>query len=425
MKKQSNQSAKPSTNTTTELLMASVFLSLEDIDKTFHLLEEHPEKESAISAKLLQQMFIYKELTEASEIKKQVKNRLAEWSEKYGEPTISQYTYIGKAYGIPIDEMMDRHIDPKGIMDLLNCYVVGQDDYKRKLSVAFHIHLMKNSPAGRNLDLPKSSLLVCGPSGSGKTYAAQTLAKNFNKPVVSINCNSIVPVGIVGTTIPDHFTSQLVRGHSPKEMEECIVLLDEFDKILQNPEFREPLQNEILSLTDDYGEIKCRVNFMNNSEFVSIPTRNMMFIYTGVFDGINKIKTGDSIGYCQRNDTADPGQLKAADLLAYGVKPELVGRIRNFSMLEQLTVNDLLNVLNTSLESPFQEYQNYFRVQGNKLTVTDDAKQALAEIASERKLGVRGMKNLLHELLTEEMFHLPAGKPLSITYDFITNHINH
>lgn len=408
---------------TSNLLMASVFLSMEDIEKTLNMLNKHPEKQPVISVKLRQQLSLYKELTDISNIKKQVKARIEEWSLKYGDLDMTQYAYVSKTFGITISDLFSKQISPRDIYDLLNCYVSGQDKYKRKLSVAFSLHLLKNSPSAQDTDLPKSSLLVCGPSGSGKTYAVQTLAKNFNKPVVIIHCNSLVPSGIVGSTIPNHFTALLVKGYTPKELEESLVLLDEVDKPLQNPEFCEALQNEFLSLSDDQGEIKCKVTFDNNSEYVSIPTKSMMFVYTGVFDGIFKLKTADGIGFCHQNRKDNPTELEADDLLAYGMKRELVGRIQSFTTVEHLTLEEMLNVLNAPLESPLLEYLNYFRLSGVNLIVTEEAKQYLAEIAVNRKLGVRGLKSILNELLNEEMFSWSGGR-IEITRNYIDNHIS-
>lgn len=418
--KQTNQLLASST---TNLLLASVSLSMEEVDKTISALKKHPERDAEIIDVLYKHLLISKKITKMNELEESIKTRVEEWSLKYGTLSMSQYAFLSKVYGIAVGELMKTQINPKLLYDLLSCFVIGQEDYKRKLAIAFNIHLMKNNAKSQYEDLPKSSLLVCGPSGSGKTFAVQTLSKFFHKPVVIINCNSVVPVGIVGTTIPNHFTSLLVKGHSPKDLEECLVILDEFDKILQSPLYNLALQNELLCLCDDCGEIKCRVDFNYNSEVVSIPTKNMMFVFTGVFDGIKKIKKGNSLGFGHHKVESDSCHLGPTDLVEYGVKPEIVGRIQNYTMLDSLTIDDFLNVLNAPLESPIIDYQNYFKQQGVKLDVKDEAKRYMAELAYNRKLGVRGLKGLLNEILSEAMFSLSSDN-VEISCDYINEHIN-
>lgn len=423
MKKSISQtpvSPKTLSASSSELLFASVFLSVDNIKKTLSIWDAHPEKKSIVSVKLFQQLAIYKEITGNSEIIDKVKKRITEWRTHFGEPSMSQFAFLGKTFGIPMGDLLQGKTQPKDICDFLKCYVVGQDDYVRKLSTSFSIHLLKNSVRAKNLDLPKNSLLVCGPSGSGKTFAVQTLAKCFNMPMVTIHANTIVPVGIVGTTIPDYFTSMLSQGYKPKELEASLVFIDELDKTIQSPLYYEALQNEILSLCDDKGEIECKLG-PNDKEMVKIPTKNMMFVYTGVFDGIEKILEGGGLGFSQCHENAKHHKLELQDIVAFGLKPELVGRIQNITMIGRLTANDMLNILNSPLESPFLDYQNYFRLLGAEFTISEDAKMYLSEMAVERKLGARGLKSMLNDLLADEMFDF-SGRNIEINADFLRQH---
>jgi ATP-dependent protease Clp ATPase subunit len=201
-------------NNVRRLLFAGFGIPVEKAIAYLDDMEAHPEKASKYN-QLLTKLSTeqYESIREKpiEELKRMAKERVKEWTERIGPVSTHEYVTMSKLWDIPIDGIINEKITPELIKKMLDFFVIGQEKYKVKLSVAFFTYLMHGRQA--NSFLPKSNLLVCGPSGSGKTYGMQTLAKLFHVPFVTIHCNSLVQEGIVGPGLTDGFTSLLTHSY--------------------------------------------------------------------------------------------------------------------------------------------------------------------------------------------------------------------
>ena len=430
--KNRNQIPNPVVERVKGLLFASLFMKMGDVVQTSKALDKRPEKSDEIHEMLLQMMDEelpkYKEVLTFDELKEAVSNRVEEWTKSIGTPSMKQYASLSKCWGIPIDEIIKEKITPKTIYDLLDCFMVGQQEYKRCLSLSFYYYLMKRDFRAKTMSLPKGNLFVCGHSGSGKTLGIQIVASYFGVPVIVINSSTLVPEGIMGNSIPDYFTEawKSAKGETEEEkieyLSRLIICFDEFDKSFQSNRFGNTIVNEMLCLTDDNGVIRFRKTNSNLSDFITIPTRQMMFVFMGVFEGIDKTNNGGNLGFRNAEIRSNKG-IEPNDLVKFGIKPELVGRIQNYTTVERLSADNLYELLDTKMDSPLIEFANYFCLNGIELTLTPEAKMLLAEIAYERDLGARGIKGLLNSILDDAMFSL-SGNRLEIDRDYVKQHIN-
>ena len=402
-----------------------------------HLLMQNLAKQEAIKEK------------PREELTSMVKERVEEWNRTIGSVSTQEYVMMSKQWDIPVDEIIEKRITPELIKEILDFFVMGQEKYKIKLSVAFFTYLMHGRQAG--LILPKSNLLVCGPSGSGKTYGMQVLSKLFHVPFVTIHCNSLVQEGIVGSSITDGFTSLLSQGWLKEEVERAVVCFDEFDKLFEKKNegnsgyYNARIINEMLNIIDDKGEVEFRKNYDNNSERIKLPTRKMMFVFTGVFDGLgrdpdkkNKKATLSSerreIGFMAnikpkeepKQETTDVIEPTVEKFVEFGIKPEIMGRIQNFVFLKALSEEEMVGLFDLGVYSPFSEFEQYFSNNGIDTILTDEGKHTLARLAIERKLGVRGLKSLLQQVLLEDMYDLEVGEDhiLKVTKEYIMDNLN-
>ena len=415
-----------------DLLFASLFMDMDVVKQTTRTLKDRPERTKQIlevlSSMMKERMPKFKhdlgkdEVSQQQALKDLAMTRVDEWVSAIGNPSMRQYAALSKHWNIPVGDII-KGITPKKIYELLDWFVVGQEDYKRKIATSFYVYKMKCDPSKESMSLPRNNLLVYGPSGSGKTYCIQVLARQFGSVSICIDCSTLVPQGIVGTNVSDYFTRAYMNleGLNEREKEEkiknALVLFDEFDK---TP--KESIINEFLSLIDDKGRISFRESFNSNSDYITIPTNKMMFVFTGVFDGLDAIRSGNSIGF-QGLEAVAKKAISSSDLIRYGIKPEIVGRIHSCTTVEQLAVNDLYELLSAKMESPLNDYLNYFYLNDIKITVTDEAKMMLAQKAYNMGLGVRGLKNMISTILEKEMFELHPDQSLTVDEEYIERHI--
>ncbi|MGP1446640.1 MAG: AAA family ATPase [Candidatus Limimorpha sp.] len=403
-----------------------------------------------LSQNLSNQFDEIKEKTKG-ELKNMVKIRVQEWQETIGHVSMQEFVSMSNHWEISIDDIIDERITPELIKEMLDFFIVGQDNYKVKLSIAFFTYLMRKDSKTPNL--PKSNLLVCGPSGSGKTYGMQVLSKLFQVPFITVHCNSVVQEGIVGTSLTDGFTSSLINGWKKEQIEHAVVCFDEFDKLFERPHsgkstgvYNERIVNEMLNIIDDKGEVEFKTTFdSRESDRIKISNRKMMFVFTGVFEGIGKqleeIRQDDltsrkKIGFRNREEQQQQlesnqdtilikKQLNENDFIAFGVKPEIVGRIQNFVNLEPLNEEEMMRLFDLGPYSPFTEFEQYFAFNNIDTVLTEEGKHTLAKLACERNLGVRGLKGLLQRVLTEDMYDLEVGEDniLKITKQYIMDNL--
>lgn len=275
--------------------------------------------------------------------------------------------------------------------------------------------------------LPKCNLLVCGPSGSGKTYGMQVLSKLFRLPFLIIHCNSLVQEGIIGPSLSESFTSLALEGWSSKELERSVICFDEFDKLFEKTTegnsagyFNARIINELLNIIDDKGEIEFKFGYDPTAKRQKISNEKMMFVFTGVFNGMRKLndeetdKIARPIGFNKMvTKIVSPAKrslITPDDLVKFGINPEIVGRIQNYTYVDALTEDDMVRLFDLGVNSPFAEFEEYFKYSGIEAVITDDGKRALAKISIENNLGVRGLKSLLQQALMEDMFDLEVGE---------------
>ena len=360
---------------------------------------------------------------EVIERRESVCKRVEEWEKEFGPALMREVVAMSRLWNVPVDKIITRKITPELIKEMLDEFLVGQEEYKIPLSLAFYTYLMKKSHRG---SLPKSNLLVCGPSGSGKTYGMHVLASLFNVPYVIVHCNNLVQEGIVGATLTTGFTS-LLKKWTLEEIKGAVVCFDEFDKLFEQGEFNARVINEMLNIIDDKGKLEFREDFDQNSKGrTSIPTDKMMFVFTGVFEGLQRKKSATStIGFKYSVSQSGKENLDAEDFIRYGIKPEIMGRIQNFITIDALSEEQLFQIFDRELSSPFTEYERYFAYNDIQAVLTDEGKRTLAKMAKERGMGVRGLKGLLHQALLEDMYDLEVGeeKILNITEKYIYDNL--
>ena len=406
---------------------------LEDMD-------HHPEKlrkyYNLLTENLSMQYEEFK-LKPMKELVSMAKERSKVWSEVIAPITLQEIVAMNKQWGIPVNEIIGRKITPELIKEMLDIFVIGQNKYKVKLSVAFFTYLMHQRRVGMNL--PKCNLLVGGPSGTGKTYAMQILSQLFRVPFVLVHCNSVVQEGIEGSSLTDGFTMLLSQGWLKEEIQHAVVCFDEFDKLFEKSAtggesgcFDSRIVNEMLNIIDDKGEVEFKDSFdTKTAKPIRVPTRNMMFVFTGVFNGLRDDQTGAMrrIGFMPQED---PEEVVGGDdflydeFIDFGVKAEILGRVQNFVFLEELSEDDLVAMLEMGNYSPFNEFEQYFSVNGIDAILTDEAKHTLAKLAYSRKLGVRGLKSLLQQVLMEDMYDLDVGEDnvLKVTKQYILDNLS-
>lgn len=431
-----------------QLMFADFSLGLDNVKAYLNELERAPEKAEELNRllkKKLSRQYDLVKKKETEELERMIRERSKEWSQLFGPVTTHEYVMMSKQWDVPIGDIIEKKITPELIKELLDFFVIGQEEYKIQLSVAFFTYLMHGRLSG--VTLPKSNLLVCGPSGSGKTYGIQVLSKLFHVPFVTIHCNSLVQEGIVGPVLTDGFTSLMTQGWKKEDVERAVVCFDEFDKLFEKNKgkdysgiYNARIVNEMLNIIDDKGEVEFKVGYGKNDDRIKIPSRRMMFVFTGVFDGLRDKKTKDGstnsrkrkpIGFhvVEKKEESESPKIDQEptmdDFVEFGVKPEILGRIQNFVFLDELTEDELLALFDLETSSPFNDFEQYFSSNDIKPILTEEGKRTLAKLAHEKKLGVRGLKSLLQKVLMEDMYDLDVGYDniLRVTKQYIMDNL--